>query len=338
MKLLIYIVQRILYLLPALIGVSIIMFVITRVLPGNPAYMIVGVHANEKTLQATIEKLGLDRPIWEQYVDYMGNLDTGDLGTAWRTSNPVTFDLKSRFPATIELSTYSLIFAIIWSIGLGVWAAVKDQGIVSRGADVVSAAGVSIPEFWLGLILILVFFSYLNIAPPPLGRIGLDVDAPQEITRLYTVDAVLTGNWEALRASLAQLALPVATLSFVIGAPVMRLTRTFMIEALQSDYVRAARAYGVPLRTIIFRYAFRNALLPVTTLIGMIYGYLLGGTVLVEMVFAWPGMGKYAVDSMLSSDYSPIMAVVLLSAAIYLVVYLIIDVLHFVLDPRTRGA
>jgi peptide/nickel transport system permease protein len=338
MKLTMFIGQRIFYLLPALIGVSLIMFFITRVLPGNPAYMMVGVHADEKTLQAAVEKMGLDQPIWRQYLSYMGNLISGDLGTAWRTSNPVWVDLKSRLPATIELSTYSLIFAVLWGLSLGIWAAVKDQSYVSRLGDVISAAGVSIPEFWLGIILILIFFSYLNWAPPPLGRISLAVEAPETITGLYTIDSILTGNWEAFRASAAQLVLPVATLAFVIGAPIMRLTRTFMVEALQSDYVRAARAYGVPSRKIVSRHALRNVLLPVTTIIGMIYGYLLGGTVLVEVVFSWPGMGKYAVDSMLSSDYSPIMAVVLLSAAIYLVVYLIIDVSHYLLDPRTRGS
>ena len=150
------------------------------------------------------------------------------------------------------------------------------------------------------------------------------------------VDSIITRNWVALRSSSAQLALPVMTLAFVIGAPIQRLTRTFMLEALGSDYVRSARSYGLPQSTIIFRHALRNALLPMTTMIGMIYGYLLGGTVLIEKVFAWPGMGKYAVDAMLASDYSAIMAVVLVSASMYLVVYLIIDVLHFTLDPRTR--
>lgn len=337
MKLVLYIVRRILYLLPALLGVSIIMFITTRVLPGNPAYMIVGVHANEKTVEAVIGKMGLDRPMWEQYLNYMSNLMKGDLGTAWRTSNPVLEDLSSRFPATIELSTLSLIIAIIWAVSLGIWAGVRDQSFVSRFADVVSAAGVSIPEFWLGLILILVFFSNLNIVPPPLGRIALDVRSPDSITGLYTVDALLTGNWKAFQAALAQLVLPVTTLAFVIGAPIMRVTRTFMAEAMESDYVRAARAYGVPLRTIVFGHALRNVMLPVTTMIGTIYGYLLGGTVLVEIVFAWPGMGKYAVDAMLSSDYAPIMAVVLLSAAVYLTVYLTIDILHFAFDPRIRG-
>lgn len=337
MKLAFYIVRRILYLLPALFGVSVIMFVMTRVLPGNPAYMIVGVHADESTVQAVIEKMGLDRPLWQQYVKYVGDLLRGDLGTSWRTSSPVVADLRVRFPATFELSTLSLIVAIVWSVGLGIWSAVRKGSLVSRVADLVSAAGVSIPEFWLGLILILVFFAGLNIAPPPLGRLAPGVSPPRAITGLYTVDALVTGNWGALRAALAQLALPVATLAFVVGSPILRLTQTFMLEALQSDYVRAARAYGVPMRKIIFGHTLRNVLLPVTTMIGLIYGYLLGGTVLVETVFSWPGMGKYAVDAMLSSDYAPIMAAVLLSAAIYLLVYLVIDVLHFVLDPRMRG-
>jgi peptide/nickel transport system permease protein len=336
MKLALYTARRTLYLLPALLGVSLLMFFITRVLPGNPAYMIVGVHADENTVQAVVEKLGLDRPLWEQYFTYLGNLIQGDLGTAWRTSNPVMEDLSSRLPATIELSTLSLIVAVMWAVSLGVWAGVRDQSVVSRFADVVSAAGVSIPEFWLGLILILFFFSYLNWAPPPLGRIGLEVNPPASITGLYTVDALLTGNWQAFRSALAQLVLPVATLGFVTGAAIMRVTWTFMTETMRSDYIRSARAYGVSLWAIIFQHALPNVLLPVTTMIGTIYGYLLGGTVLVEIVFSWPGMGKYAVDAMLSSDYAPIMAVVLLSAAVYLMVYLVIDILHFALDPRIR--
>ena len=312
------------------------MFVLTRVLPGNPAFMVVGLHADEEVLQATIERMGLDRPIPEQYINYIGQVIKGDLGTAWRTSYPVTHDLKFRFPATMELSTYSLLIAIFWSVILGVWSAVKSKSFVSKAADVVTAAGVSIPEFWLGIMLIVTLYSLWDIAPPPLGRIAMDVDAPKAITGLYVVDSILTRNWVALRSSSAQLALPVMTLAFVIGAPIMRLTRTFMLEALGSDYVRSARAYGLPQSTIIFRHALRNALLPMTTMIGMIYGYLLGGTVLIEKVFAWPGMGKYAVDAMLASDYSAIMAVVLVSASMYLVVYLIIDVVHFTLDPRTR--
>lgn len=337
MRLPAFILQRLLYLLPALLGVSLIMFVVTRVLPGNPAYMIVGVHADESTLQAVIEKMGLDRPLHEQYFTYMGNLLQGDLGTAWRTSNPVVEDLKVRFPATIELSTYSLLVAVLWGVGLGVLAAVRRGSAVDHVADGISAAGVSIPEFWLGLILILVFYTQLNIAPPPLGRIGLDVSPPETITGLYTVDSLLTGNWEALRSSLAHLALPVLTLAIVVGAPIMRMTRSLMVDALESDFVRAARAYGIRRRDIVSRHAFRNVLAPIATMIGLVYGYLLGGTVLVETVFAWPGVGKYAVDSMLSSDFAPIMAVTLFSALIYLLVYLAIDVMQFIFDPRTRS-
>jgi peptide/nickel transport system permease protein len=297
----------------------------------------VGVHADEGTVQAVIEKMGLDRPLWQQYLSYMWDLLHGDLGVAWRTSNPVLVDLKTRFPATIELSTLSLLLGVTWAVSLGVVSAVRPKGLLRRASDVVSAAGVSIPEFWLGLILILVFFAKLNIAPPPMGRIAMGVRPPESITNIYTLDALITRNWPALRASVLQLALPVATLSFVVGAPTMRMTQTFMEEALESNYVRAARAYGVKQGTIVVRHALRNVLLPVTTMIGMTYGYLLGGTVLVETVFSWPGMGKYAVDAMNSSDYAPIMATVLLSALVYLLVYLLIDILHYVLDPRTRG-
>ncbi len=334
MPLLLYVGRRLLYLLIALFGVSVITFIITRVLPGNPAYLIVGVQADQSTVDAVVERLGLDLPLYEQYVRYLGALVTGDLGSSWRTGNPVTVDLAARWPATFELATAAMVLAVLWSVGLGVISALKRGGILDRVANWISGIGVSIPEFALGVLLLLVFFATLEIAPPPLGRtLGT---APPQVTGMYTVDALLAGDAAALRAALAQMVLPVATLAFVIGAPMLRVTRAFMRETLERQYIRSARALGIPRRSIVLRHAVPNVLLPVTTMIAMMYGYLLGGTVLVEFVFAWPGIGKYAVDSINASDYAPVMAVVLLSAATYLLVYLVMDLLHFVIDPRTR--
>lgn len=335
MHLAVYVLRRLAYMLVALFGVSLVAFVVTRVLPGNPAYMIVGVLADESTVAAVIDRLGLDLPIHEQYIRYIGQLLSGDLGDSWRTRNPVTVDIGARWPATIELGSAALLLAIAWSVPFGVISALRRRSISDRLANAVSGLGVSIPEFWLGLILLLVFFGELEWAPAPIGRTLGDV--PAHTTGLYTIDAVLAGDWEAFKAAAVQLILPAATLALVVGAPLLRVTRGFMRETMSSHHIRSARALGIPERSIVLRHALPNVLLPVSTMVAIMYGYLLGGTVLVEFVFAWPGIGKYAIDSINASDYAPVLAAVLLSALSYLVVYLVMDILHFVVDPRTRA-
>lgn len=329
-----YVLRRLGYLSVALVLVSLITFVVTRVLPGNPVSLIVGVQADQAIADAVTARLGLDLPVYEQYLRYLRQLAVGDLGSSWRTGNPVSFDVAARWPATIELASVSLLVALVWSIPLGIVAGLKRRSISDRIASGLSGFGVSIPEFWLGMVLILIFFGTLGIAPPPLGRTLGTV--PPDVTGFYTVDALIAGDTTAFWAAVRQITLPALTLGFVIGAPLLRVTRTFMREAIASQYVRSARALGVPQRSIVVRHALPNVLLPVTTMLAMMYGYLLGGTVLVEYVFAWPGIGKYAIDSISASDYAPVMAAVLLSAISYLLVYLVIDVLHFFIDPRTR--
>ena len=335
MRILTYVSHRLLILFLAVFGVSIITFVVTRVLPGNPAYLIVGVQADQSTVDAVIDKLGLDKPIIEQYHLYMKQLFLGDFGTSWRTGNPVSFDLSSRWPATIELSSIAMIIAIIWAIPLGLISSIRKKSISDYIAKFLSGLGVAIPEFWLATLLILIFFAGFQLAPAPIGRILLS-SPPESITGMYILDSIITANWESLRASVSQIILPASTLAFTIGAPLLRVTRTFMKDVLDSQYIRSARAMGIPKMSIIFRHAFPNVLLPVSTMIAVLYGYLLGGTVLVEYLFSWPGMGKYAIDSINSSDYAPVMAVVVLSAVSYLLVYLLTDILHFFVDPRSR--
>jgi len=335
MRILTYVSHRLVILFLAVFGVSIITFVVTRVLPGNPAYLIVGVQADQSTVDAIIDKLGLDKPIFEQYQLYMKQLFLGDLGTSWRTGNPVSFDLSSRWPATIELASIAMIIAILWAIPLGLISSIRKKSISDYIAKFLSGLGVAIPEFWLATLLILIFFAGLQLAPAPLGRILLS-SPPESITGMYIFDSIITGNWQSLRASVSQIILPASTLAFTIGAPLLRVTRTFMKDVLDSQYIRSARAMGIPKMSIIFRHAFPNVFLPVSTMIAVLYGYLLGGTVLVEYVFSWPGMGKYAIDSINSSDYAPVMAVVVLSAVSYLLVYLLTDILHFIVDPRSR--
>ena len=335
MRIVAYVFHRLIILLLAVFGVSIITFVVTRVLPGNPAYLIVGVQADQSTVDAVIDRLGLDKPILEQYWLYMRQLLLGDFGTSWRTGNPVSFDLSSRWPATLELASIAMILAILWAIPLGLLSSIRKRSFSDYLAKFLSGLGVAIPEFWLATLLILVFFAGFEIAPAPIARIR-NASPPESITGMYIIDSIITANWESFYASVAQIILPATTLAITTGAPLLRVTRTFMIEVLDSQFIRSARAMGIPKMSIIFRHAFPNVLLPVSTMIAVLYGYLLGGTVLVEYVFSWPGMGKYAIDSINSSDYAPVMAVVVLSATSYLLVYLLTDLLHLVVDPRTR--
>ena len=334
MHLAVYIMRRLAYLLAALFGVSLVTFVVTRVLPGNPAYLLVGAMADESTVAAITRQLGLDLPIYEQYIRYMQQLLTGDLGDSLRTSNSVAVDLGARWPATIELASSALVLALCWSVPFGIVSALRRRSISDRLANFFSGLGVSVPEFWLGYILLLVFFGILGWAPAAIGRTLGEV--PERITGLYTIDSLIARDWEAFKAAAKQLILPAATLALTVGAPLLRITRGFMRETMASHHIRSARALGVPEWSIVLRHALPNVLLPVSTMVAIMYGYLLGGTVLVEFVFAWPGIGKYAVDAINASDFAPVLAVVLLSALSYLMVYLVMDILHFVIDPRTR--
>ena len=335
MNLIIFTIKRLFHLLIALIIISAVTFVITRVLPGNPAYLIVGVQADYEILQSVIQKLGLDKPIYEQYKIYVFDFLQGNFGNSWRTGNTVIEDIIIRWPATFELSTLSIIIAVLWSIPLGIMSSLKNNSFSNYIAKVLSSLGISIPEFWLGTILLLIFFVNLGIAPAPMGRISF-VDAPETITGLYLADSLITGNFEAFKMSLYQLYLPACTLAFVIGSPLLRVTKKCTEEVLDSQYIKFAKSLGVGNYTILFRHVLPNIILPVSTMVGILYGYLLGGTILVEYVYAWPGIGKYAIDSINSSDYSPVMAIVMLSAISYLIVYLIMDIFHFFMDPRSR--
>jgi peptide/nickel transport system permease protein len=330
-----YLGRRLLQLVMVLLGLAAVTFGVTRFL-GNPVYLLVGVQADQQTIETVTRRLGLDRPLWEQYLSYVGNLAQGDLGVSRFTSNPVVYDIGQRLPATLELSTAALLLGIAWTVPLGLLAAKHKNGWIDRLAQGLVEAGVAIPSFWLGLLLVYLLFYQFDLFPAPLGRLGPTAQAPPTVTGLYTIDSLLAGDWGAFRAALSHLALPAITLAFTSCPPILQITRNAMVEVLRSDYIRAARSNGISEGIIFLRYASKNVLLPVTTMIAMTYGYLLGGTVLVEVVFAWPGLGLYAVDAMNNSDYEPIVGVVLLSAVVYVIIYLITDILHFMIDPRLR--
>jgi len=312
-------------------------FVISRVLPGNPAEMLVAEWIqDERVIRDYEAKMGLDKPIYQQYLIYLGQVITGDLGIAWHTSQPVLRDFLVRLPATVELALSSMIFSLLVSIPIGVYSATKRGGIVDQIGRFLSLIGVSVPSFFLALLLVFIFFFILGWAPAPIGRIGIHVNPPQTITGLYVLDSLLTFNWPTLIDSVRHLILPMICLSTGSIAVMTRMTRSSMLEVLRADYITTAREKGLSEKDVVWKHAFRNALMPITTLWGLELGSLISGSVLVETIFAWPGMGKYVVDSILFLDYAPVQGFVLLSALLYCVSNLIIDILYFILDPRIR--
>ena len=336
MRLLFYVVRRLLMLIPVLVGVSMLTFIAARMLPGNPALLVAGPLATDEDIARMEADMQLDRPIWEQYYNYLRDLSRGDLGRSWRTGMPVATELLRRFPATFELTTTAMFFAVLFGIPLGAMAAIKQGTRFDHIIRVLSVGGVSIPVFWSGLILIFVFYYLLGWAPAPVGRMGLSVAAPTRVSGFYLLDSVITGNWHALRSVISQMALPVMTLVFAMLPSIIRVTRSSMLDVCREDYVRTALATGLRRRTVIFQDALRNALLPVVTTIGGYYGYSLGDEVLVEQIFSWPGMGRYSIDAIYNLDYAAVQAFVMIVAIIYITVYLAVDLLYAVLDPRVR--
>jgi len=325
---------RLAYFAIGLVFVTTLSFFLVRVIPSNPVYLVVGQNASKATIAAETRKLGLDRPILTQYVDYVRMLLHGNFGTSILTGDSIGSDLRARWPATLELGLAGIALAVLWAVPLGALAAVKRGTWIDRVARVISSAGIAVPDFWLGSILILVFFASLHAVPAPIGETNGSI--PDHITGMYAVDGLLTGDWSAFWAAVSQLALPAVTLGLVAGAPLMRVTRTFMLEALDSQYVRAARALGIPNRRVVMRHALRNVLVPATAMFAAVCGWVLAGDVLVEYVFSWPGIGQYAVQAISSADYQVVMAVVLISAVTYLFVYIATDVLQMIVDPRAR--
>ena len=328
--------KRLVTVIPTLIGVIIVTFMLTRVLPGDPAVYFAGPAATAQSIAEIRKSLGLDRPLPEQFARYVGDLARGNLGNSLSTGRPVVTEIKSRLPASAELTLAGLILALAIALPLGILAAVKQGSWIDHVCRVVATAGVSLPVFFTGLLLVYIFYYQLGWAPAPIGRLDAFTDAPAQITGFYLIDSLLTGNFEAFRSAFGQLLLPAFTLAIFSLAPITRMTRASMLAVLASDFVRTARASGLDSKTVIFTYAFRNAMLPVVTTLGMVFSFLLGANVLVEKVFAWPGIGSYAVEALLQSDFAPVQGFVLSMAILYVALNLAIDVLYGVIDPRVR--
>ncbi|QCR20245.1 ABC transporter permease [Agrococcus sp. SGAir0287] len=332
------VVRRVMAMIPALLGVLVAVFLLTRVLPGDPARTLAGEQADAATVERIREQMGLDRPLPEQFVSYVGALLRGDLGFAWHTGRPVVEDIATRLPATIELGLAALLIAIAVGVPLGIAGAVRRGRIIDHVTRIVSLAGASMPLFWLGLLVIAVFAFQLGVAPAPIGRIGDDVLPPTRITGLYVLDSLLSGDTVALGSSLQHLIWPAMVLATGATAMIARMTRSAMLEVLGQDYIRTADAKGLPPATVVVKHAFRNASPAVLTVVGLELGQLLGGAVLTETIYSWPGVGSYVTQSILATDYAPVQAFTLLAAAIFLVVNLLVDLGHAAIDPRIRHA
>jgi ABC-type dipeptide/oligopeptide/nickel transport system permease component len=328
--------KRLMLVIPNLIGVVIITFLLTRALPGDPAAYFAGPAADKQAIEQIRVKLGLDKPLIVQFGRYVNDLAHLNLGDSLTTGQPVVTEIKNRLPASAELTLFGLILSIAIAVPLGILAAVKQGSWIDHTCRVVATAGVSLPVFFTGLLLVYVFYFLLGWSPAPLGRIDVFFSPPTQYTGFYLIDSLLTGNLEAFRAALSQLLLPGFTLGIFSLAPIARMTRASMLTVLASDFVRTARASGLDNRTVIITYAFRNAMLPVVTTLGMVFSFLLGANVLVEKVFAWPGIGSYAVEALISSDFAPVQGFVLTMAILYVALNLIIDLLYGVIDPRVR--
>ena len=327
--------RRLIFLVPQLFVVSVIVFFLVRLLPGDPAFLMAGQFATEERIEELRSTMGLDQPLYEQYARYVTNVLQGDFGHSWRTSQPVVEDIKQRLPATLELVLLTGFISVALGIPIGIYTAVKKRGIADRVLFGYGMLAGSIPDFWLGLILIFVFFSLTGILPGPIGQLDPIVSTPPRITGAIALDALLGGHWEAFKSAVLHLILPVATLTLVYMTLIIKNTRTMVEEMMNSDFVQHARAMGFK-RSVQLRYAVRNALPPVVTVVGIVFWFLLGGAVLVETVFAWGGLGQYAVESVISSDYAPLQAFVLLAAVFTLLVFLLVDLAYFVIDPRIK--
>lgn len=336
MEILSYVTRRLVSIVPTLLGASLIMFVLTMLIPGDPALMRLGNFATAEQLQSLREEMGLTKPPYERYMLYLGGLLRGDMGRSWRTGNLVLDDLRARFPMTVELGLCSLLLAMAIGIPVGVWGAASKDSMVDYSGKVYGILGVAMPLFWGGLVLVYVFYFKLGIAPPPTGRIDMLVSAPTHITGSYLLDSLLTGDLEALWSSAAHLVLPVITLALVTGASMARMTYTSMRKVLASPFILVSHAYGLSPRAIVYKFALKNALMPVVTLIGLQVGFLIGGVVLIEVVFSLPGIGRYAVESLLVNDFAPVQGFVLLVLVVYLLVNLLVDLLYGVLNPQVR--
>lgn len=324
--------NKLLHLFLVFLGVSIVTFAISHVIPGDPARMLVGPHASAETLVAARESLGLDKPVYQQYLLYMTGLFHGDMGLSIRTQMPVSGELAKYFPATLV----SMLIAVVCGIFLGVMSAVHRDSWIDHVSRVISMVGVSVPLFWSGVVCLIFFYKVFPVFPAS-GRLDTFLAPPVPVTGLYVIDGLLAGNMDVVTSALHHLLLPALCLAYAQLAIITRQVRSGMIDVLEQDYIRTARACGIPKRKIIYHYALKNALIPTVTITGLTVGELLGGAVITETIFGWPGMGKYVMDSIAYLDFPAIMGFTLVVSAGYVLINMVVDIIYNLLNPQISG-
>ena len=331
-----YVTRRVLLMIFVVWGAVTLTFLIARLIPGNPIAVIIGTHPgiDPAVVKDLYSAWGLDQPLPVQYVDYLKTTFQGNLGVSFNTGRPVVTDLVSRLPATVELSIVALIFTLLIGIPVAVVSATHKNSILDHFGRIFAIIGFSAPSFWVAIILLLIFFREFGLVG--IGRLGPQFTPPPFVTGLYTIDTLLAHNTPEFFDALIHLILPGITLALTGAAATMRLLRSSMLEAITSDYVRTARMKGLKERAVIYKHAFRNAMIPMTTYIGLLVGGFLAGAVLIETIFNWNGIGQYTVQAIFASDYPALQGVVLIDAFIIAILNLIVDLVYVVIDPRIR--
>jgi peptide/nickel transport system permease protein len=332
-----YAAKRVLLSFVMLFGLVCITFGVSHIAPSDPAALAAGPDASRDAIETVRREYGLDRPLHEQFLRYVADLARGDLGRSVATSRSVTTELARFFPATLELVAISMSLGVLLGLPLGMLSAMRRNGAVDHGTRIFAISGVAMPAFWFGIVLQLFFGVYLGWLPTS-GRLPVTLPEPPAITRFLIVDSAFAGHWQTMKEAMRHAVLPALVLSLPCLASIVRVHRSEMIEALSSDYITAARAHGIRQRRVVGALAFRNALIPTLALIGLRYGWMLGGSILVETVFDWPGIGLYAVQSAIASDFKPVMGVTLLIGLNFMIVNLIVDLAYGLIDPRLRTA
>ncbi|MEW6752434.1 MAG: ABC transporter permease [Candidatus Latescibacterota bacterium] len=329
-----FVARRLLQLVPTLAGICVLVFLMLYLVPGDPAQVMLGERASARTLEALRTEMGLDQPIHVQFYRFFAALARGDLGRSMRTGELVTVEIRQRFPATCELTVASMLLASVGGVAAGLLAAMRRGRAADYASMLLATAGISVPIFWLGLMLILLGGVFVPLFPIS-GRLSPQVWV-EPITHFYTADALLQGDLRALGDVLWHLALPALTLSTVPMAVIARMTRASLLEVLGQDYIRTARAKGLGQRAVVLRHAVKNAFIPTLTVMALEFGYLLGGAVLTETIFAWPGVGRWLFLAVQARDFRAVQGGVLLLAVVFVLVNLAADVLYAWLDPRIR--
>ncbi len=331
-----YILRRLLLAAITVVGVVIAVFIMTHILPSDPAALRAGPLATEELIAQYRQEMGLDKSLTAQFLHYAGLLARGDLGISWRTEQPVLDELSERLPATLELAATAFLLALLLGLTFGILAAVYSGTWVDGAARVTATLGASLALFWLALIGVHIFYYNLSWAPPPLGRLTVGMPEPPHVTGLFVLDGLLAGDLAVAADAINHLWLPALTLAFVVSAPIIKTMRGAMLDTLGADFVRTARATGVSPRHVILVDALRNAFIPVLTTLGIVFGYLMAGNVIVERVFSWPGIGQYAWTALVTNDFNAVQGFVLLIAVVYVILNLSIDLAYGFIDPRIR--